>query len=83
MTERNIDAGPGSPSRPDQTEVRMRSALGLAPARTDAGHGAEHRLPSAGRPRHRFVQDGEVPVTVLRHAAAAEPAPLQAQVEEL
>lgn len=42
-------------------ELRMRRALGLEPR---AGAAPQQR-PDQARPRHRFVQDGAVPVTVL------------------
>ena len=63
-------------------EARMRQALGLfgtrSPAHADRGHHDQHgggRSSSggggaAGSRRHRFVQDGEVPVSVVRGRAA-------------
>ncbi len=53
---------------PDNAERRMRRALGLDARATP--HGPQQR-PEQARQRHRFVQDGGVPVTVLnpRHEA--------------
>lgn len=60
-------------------EARMRQALGLFGTRGSAhsdrghhdGHGGGGRTPSggAGTRRHRFVQDGEVPVSMVRPRA--------------
>ncbi len=59
-------AGPASDEAQNEaqkTESRMRRALGLQ-GRTRAAPAPQQR-PEDARQRHRFVQDGEVPVVVL------------------
>jgi hypothetical protein len=73
-------SAPAAPEQADDTEARMRKALGLdgttlrlkqVTERVDQGHRpAEH---SAFRHRRHFVRDGDVPVTVMRHDPVAEP----------
>jgi len=46
------------------TETRMRLALGLGPG---AGGSPAQQRPEQARARHRFVQDGGVPVVMLNH----------------
>jgi hypothetical protein len=62
-------------ARIDDEESQMRKALGLLgepprqrpePERPDPPHRAAERFGSGGLHRRRFVQDGDVPVTVLR-----------------
>jgi hypothetical protein len=67
-------AGTGEADSEDQAEARMRQALGLFGQRS-SGH-SEHTPTErrqgggghmqVGARRHRFVQDGEVPVSVVR-----------------
>lgn len=45
-------------------ETRMRRALGLSPG---AGPQTAQQRPEQARARHRFVQDGGVPVVMLNH----------------
>ena len=71
-------APPAAPGQADDTEARMRKALGLddvtlhlKPAPERGGHRlAEH---SAVGHRRRFVQDGDIPVTMMRRDPVAEP----------
>ena len=64
---------PGAPrlaaTDPKLVELNMRRALGLTGA-TGSGRGAgavPQQRPEQARGRHRFAQDGSVPVTVLNH----------------
>lgn len=71
---------PLSPGDTQATENRMRRALGL--------QGPSRQLPQQRadqvRPRHRFVQDGGVPVVVLNSRGDNDPtAALKARVAEL
>jgi hypothetical protein len=69
------DSVPGSDTGPsDEAESQMRKALGLLgegqrhrpdPERADQPHRAGDRF-NGGLHRRRFVQDGDIPVTVLR-----------------
>lgn len=52
---------------PGTTEARMRSALGLKGTRPS--YPAQQR-PEQARTRHRFVQDGEVPVEIVTGSRA-------------
>lgn len=70
---RDNEAAPDDPS--GDAEARMRQALGLSGARSGGnGHGGTPHggtshgggSGAAGARRHRFVQDGEVPVSVIR-----------------
>ena len=71
---------PLSPSDTQATENRMRRALGLqGPARQPPQQRADQV-----RPRHRFVQDGGVPVVVLNSRSDNDPtAVFKARVAEL
>lgn len=51
-------------SSDDETESRMRLALGLRGPAGAAGHAPQQRADQA-RARHKFVQDGGVPVVML------------------
>ena len=71
---------PLSPSDTQATENRMRRALGLqGPSRQPPQQRADQV-----RPRHRFVQDGGVPVVVLNSRGDHDPtAVFKARVAEL
>lgn len=71
---------PLSPSDTQATENRMRRALGLqGPSRQPPQQRADQV-----RPRHRFVQDGGVPVVVLNSRSDNDPtAVLKTRVAEL
>lgn len=71
---------PLSPNDSQSTESRMRRALGLqGPSRQPLQQRADQ-----ARPRHRFVQDGGVPVVVLNARGDNDPtAPFKARVAEL
>lgn len=71
---------PLSPNDSQSTELRMRRALGLqGPTRP-----APQQRADQARPRHRFVQDGGVPVVVLNSRGDTDPtAPLKARIVEL
>ena len=71
---------PLSPSDTQATENRMRRALGLqGPSRQPPQQRADQV-----RPRHRFVQDGGVPVVVLNSRSDNDPtAAFKARVAEL
>ena len=68
------------PSDTQATENRMRRALGLqGPSRQ-----APQQRADQARPRHRFVQDGGVPVVVLNSRGDSDPtAVFKARVAEL
>lgn len=77
-----------TPSDPNLVELNMRRALGLT---SGGGNGRGGAVPQQradqARGRHRFAQDGSVPVTVLNHrpdelsAKDARIAELQASLE--
>ncbi len=71
---------PLSPSDSQSTESRMRRALGLqGPSRPVPQQRADQ-----ARPRHRFVQDGGVPVVVLNSRGDNDPvAAFKARVSEV
>ncbi len=71
---------PLSQNDSQSTESRMRRALGLqGPSRQTPQQRADQ-----ARPRHRFVQDGGVPVVVLNNRGDNDPtAPFRARVAEL
>lgn len=71
---------PLSPNDSQSPESRMRRALGLqGPSRA-----APQQRADQARPRHRFVQDGGVPVVVLNSRGENDPtAPLKARIAEL
>ncbi len=60
-------------------EAQMRRALGLqGPARP-----VQQQRPDQARARHRFVQDGGVPVVVLNRSDIDPTGPLKARITEL
>jgi len=60
-------------------EAQMRRALGLGgPARP-----VQQQRPEQARARHRFVQDGGVPVVVLNRSDIDPTGPLKARIAEL
>lgn len=62
-----------------QAEAQMRRALGLGgPARP-----VQQQRPDQARARHRFVQDGGVPVVVLNRSDIDPTGPLKARIAEL
>lgn len=71
---------PLSPNDSQSTESRMRRALGLqGPSRA-----APQQRADQARPRHRFVQDGGVPVVVLNSRGDNDPvAAFKARVTEI
>jgi len=71
---------PLPPNDSQSPESRMRRALGLqGPARA-----APQQRADQARPRHRFVQDGGVPVVVLNSRSDTDPtAPFKARNAEL
>lgn len=71
---------PLSQNDSQSTESRMRRALGLqGPSRQ-----APQQRADQARPRHRFVQDGGVPVVVLNSRSDSDPtAPFKARAAEL
>lgn len=80
------DNNPRPPTSPlatndaQSTENRMRRALGLGGPGTKV---TQQRADQA-RPRHRFVQDGGVPVVVLNSRSDNDPTtPLKARISEL
>lgn len=74
------ETSPLSQNDSQSTESRMRRALGLqGPSRQPLQQRADQ-----ARPRHRFVQDGGVPVVVLNNRGDNDPtAPFKARVAEL
>ena len=68
------------PNDANSVEQKMRRALGLNAKAS--GHTPQQR-PEQARQRHRFVQDGGVPVTVLNPRHDAEAAGLRERVAEL
>lgn len=71
---------PLSQNDSQSTESRMRRALGLqGPSRQ-----APQQRADQARPRHRFVQDGGVPVVILNSRSDNDPtAPFKARIAEL
>jgi len=70
---------PLSSNDSQSTESRMRRALGLQ----GPLHKAPQQRADQARPRHRFVQDGGVPVVVLSGRGDADPvAPLKTRIAE-
>ena len=71
---------PLSPNDSQSTEIRMRRALGLqGPSRA-----APQQRADQARPRHRFVQDGGVPVVVLNSRSDTDPvAAFKSRVAEI
>lgn len=77
------DTTPLSPNDTQSTESRMRRALGLQGSGSGRQAPPQQRADQA-RPRHRFVQDGGVPVVVLNSRGDTDPtAPLKARIAEL
>ena len=71
---------PLSSNDSQSTESRMRRALGLQ----GASRAAPQQRADQARPRHRFVQDGGVPVVVLSSRSDHDPSvALKARVAEL
>jgi hypothetical protein len=77
------DAAPPDNLTNESAEERMRRALNLAASRHSApgplklDHGARPEGRPGERPRQRFVQDGDVPVTIVnrqKHRDIADPA---------
>lgn len=69
-----------APISDSQAELQMRRALGLQ----GTGRSAPvQQRPDQARARHRFVQDGGVPVTVVNRADADATAPFKARIGEL
>ena len=72
-----------APSDDDNAESRMRLALGLRGAASTAGHAPQQRADQA-RARHKFVQDGGVPVVMLNRSHDQDAlGTLKARVAEL
>ncbi|MDZ5447992.1 hypothetical protein U2F26_35805, partial [Micromonospora sp. 4G57] len=74
---------PPAPNDAQAAELKMRRALGLH----GTGHGKNQshtaqQRPEQARQRHRFVQDGGVPVVVLNHRAD-DSAVLKERISEL
>lgn len=61
-------------------ETRMRRALGLG---TGSGQHTPQQRPEQARARHRFVQDGGVPVVMLSQKAEPETAALREKITHL
>jgi hypothetical protein len=61
-------------------ETRMRRALGLS---SGSGHHTPQQRPEQARARHRFVQDGGVPVVMLSAKAEPETAALREKIATL
>lgn len=61
-------------------ETRMRRALGLG---SGSGQSAPQQRPEQARARHRFVQDGGVPVVMLGQKAEPETAALRERIAAL
>ena len=88
MAETGRRAPLASPSRSEaeassdvqSTETQMRRALGLNPG--GPTHTPQQR-PEQARARHRFVQDGGVPVVMLNHKPEPEVAALRERVMAL
>ena len=77
------DKGNRAPMAPNDThaaELKMRQALGL---NTRGPSIKPQQRPEQARQRHRFVQDGGVPVTVLNPRNDAENAGLRERIGEL
>ena len=76
-----------STSDPNLVELNMRRALGLTSGGNGRGGAVPQQRADQARGRHRFAQDGSVPVTVLNHrpdelsAKDARIAELQASLE--
>lgn len=71
---------PLSQNDSQSTESRMRRALGLQ----GSSRQAPQQRADQARPRHRFVQDGGVPVVVLNSRGDNDPtAPFKARIAEL
>ncbi len=71
---------PLSSNDSQSTEIRMRRALGLQ----GSSRAAPQQRADQARPRHRFVQDGGVPVVILNSRGDNDPtAPFKARVAEL
>lgn len=85
-TGRRAPLAPSAASRDDTqaadqqaAETKMRRALGLG---SGGGHTPQQR-PEQARARHRFVQDGGVPVVMLNQKAEPETAALRERITSL
>jgi hypothetical protein len=81
LTRASDSAGAGDAGPIDEAESQMRKALGLLGEgqrhrpdmdRGDSSHRSSERF-NSGLHRRRFVQDGDIPVTVLRRDQSHEP----------
>lgn len=63
-----------------QTESKMRRALGLG---AGGGHHTPQQRPEQARARHRFVQDGGVPVVMLSQKTEPEVTQLRERIASL
>ncbi len=83
-TGRRAPLAPQSDNNPmsdtQAAETRMRRALGLG---TGSGQAAPQQRPEQARARHRFVQDGGVPVVMLGQKAEPETAALRERIATL
>ena len=81
-SKQTIAATPAA-SDDETAESRMRLALGLRGAASTAGHAPQQRADQA-RARHKFVQDGGVPVVMLNRSHDQDAlGTLKARVTEL
>ena len=58
---------PAASSDPNLVEINMRRALGLTGGGSGRGGAVPQQRADQARGRHKFAQDGSVPVTVLNH----------------
>ena len=86
-TGRRAPLAPSAASRDDSqsvdqqaAETKMRRALGLG---SGGGHHTPQQRPEQARARHRFVQDGGVPVVMLSQKAEPETAALRERITSL
>ena len=78
--DRRSPSAQAGPTDVQSTEIRMRRALGLTSA---AGAQAPQQRPEQARQRHRFVQDGGVPVVMLNHKPEPEITALRERITSL
>jgi DNA-binding protein H-NS len=71
---------PNAPTEAQNDETRMRRALGLSSA---GGSQTPQQRPEQARQRHRFVQDGGVPVVMLNHKTDTDTAALRERIASL
>ena len=74
-----LSTKPATASSEDEAESRMRLALGLRGPAGAPGHAPQQRADQA-RARHKFVQDGGVPVVMLNRGG--EPDAARARIAE-